>query len=188
VNSGRQTRIEALAADLTLGQPHDAELCAWLRGLPDPMHEKLVRVGLAQPRSVAVVVTLGQLWDRFPAAKACKSATTAVFSRVRKSLEGHFGTDRPIADIGVEQAEGWCKGLADAGLAQATRSKLVHVGKALFARAVRWELLAKSPFESIKPGPQTNSKRQADIRWPTSRRSSGPAPRTTGAARSASRG
>ena len=49
-------------------------------------------------------------------------------------------------------------GLADAKLATATRSKLTHVAKALFRRAVLWGLLPASPFDGIKPGPQTNAK------------------------------
>lgn len=44
-------------------------------------------------------------------------------------------------------------------MAPATRSKLTHVAKALFKRAVLWKLLSSSPFEGIKPGPQTNPKR-----------------------------
>lgn len=155
--------VETLARCANTGESVDAKTARRVAELPDPMHAKLATVGLVAPRVVARRVTLTELWDRFLAARTVGPATTAVYARVRKSLEGYFTPTRPIADIGPEQAEGWCRSLADAQLARATQSKLAHVAKAVFARAVRWELLLRSPFASIKPGPQVNADRQRYI-------------------------
>jgi integrase len=120
-----------------------------------------VALGLAAARTRHESVSLGQLWDRFIAAKSVKPATSAVYERVRKSMEAHFGASLDVASIGREQLDGWIKSLAS--LAPATRSKLTHVAKALFSRAVLWGLLSRSPLEGVRPGPQTNPKRAVYI-------------------------
>src|SRR5690606_36681389 len=58
-------RVEALLGDLTLGRSHDAELCAWLRDLPDATYAKLASVGLVEPREQRTITTLGQLLERY---------------------------------------------------------------------------------------------------------------------------
>lgn len=155
--------LSDLAACRAIGSAPDTRLVTWLAAVDDRMHARLVEIGLTNARVRAVVPTLGELWDRFTGAKAVKPATSAVFKRVRASMEDHFGTGTPIDVIGPEQAEGWVKALSDGGLAQATRSKLIHIAKALFRRAVLWGLLTSNPFGTIKPGPQTNPLRQAYI-------------------------
>jgi integrase len=155
--------VTSLAASLALNSEPDTRLVTWLAGLPDGMHTKLVKVGLAKPRVKAESVTLAHLWDRFVASKVVKPATAAVYRRVRQSMEGHFGSSCLIDTIGRERAEGWVKSLADAQFAPATRSKLIHVAKALFRRAVLWDLRPANPFDGIRPGPQTNAKRAAYV-------------------------
>lgn len=108
-------------------------------------------------------VTLAELWGRFSAAKTIKPSTEAVHDRVRRCMLEHFKPGTPIETIGPERAEAWVRALADSGLAVATRSKYLHISKQLFRRAVRWDLITRSPFEDIKPGPQVNPKRQRYI-------------------------
>lgn len=43
-------RVEELLRDRSIQRPHDPELCRWLNALPDALHAKLERVGLAAPR------------------------------------------------------------------------------------------------------------------------------------------
>lgn len=151
--------IEALAAARGVGASVDPGTVRWMAGIPDRLYARLATIGLVEPRVKVESVTLGQLWDRFVAAKTVKPATVAVYSRVRALMARHFGEDRKASSITAEQAEGWTRFLADARLAPATRSKLTHVAKALFRRGVLWGLLPVNPFEGITPGPQTNSKR-----------------------------
>jgi integrase len=155
--------VEAILNARSVGANPGADTVAWVNSLDDKGHARLARAGLVVGREPVAQVTLGQLWERFLAAKSVKPGTRLIYDRVWVTLEAHFGKDRPIASIGIEQAEGWCKTLADVGFAVATRSKHTHVAKGLFRRAVLWGLLSRSPFESIRPGPQTNTKRQAYI-------------------------
>jgi integrase len=45
--------IELLAAFKKAGQPLDAQLCAWLQGIPDTLRNRLAKVGLVEPSRVA---------------------------------------------------------------------------------------------------------------------------------------
>ena len=155
--------IDAIADAKESGTALTPATAAWLTSIGDKLHARLAALKLTEPRAGSRPVTLAELWDRFVAARTVKPATAAVHARVRKSMESHFGAARDIASIGAEHADGWIKALADdkRKLAVATRSKLAYIAKALFRRAVLWELLPRSPFASIKPGPQTNPKRQA---------------------------
>ena len=42
-------------------------------------------------------------------------------------------------------------------------AKRTNVAKAIFNRAVKWKLLASSPFEDLKPGSQVNPARSRCI-------------------------
>jgi integrase len=141
----------------------DGETARWLAALDDSFHDRLLALGIVEPRSRKQAVTLARLWTRFNDTKVIKPTTAAIYRRVQKSMEEHFGADAALDAIGPEQAEGWCKALADDGLARATRSKLIQVARQLFGRAELWGLIAKSPFRGIKPGTQVNPARQAYI-------------------------
>ena len=56
-----KVNVESLLAALRLGTAPAAELCAWLRDLPDATYEKLVDVGIAEPRVKARSVST---WPR----------------------------------------------------------------------------------------------------------------------------
>ena len=56
-----KSNVEAMIASLRLGTAPSAELCAWLRDLPDATYEKLVTVGIAIPRVTQRIVTLDDL-------------------------------------------------------------------------------------------------------------------------------
>lgn len=152
-------RIETLLSDISRGHPHDAELSAWLRDLPDQMHERLARVGLVKSRPPTVVVTLGNLLDRFTDASVVKPATRAAYKQATDSLRQHFGEDTALRGLTMEQADGWRKTIAESGLAGATVAKRIHVAKSIFRKAVKWGLMPTSPFADLRAGSQCNPDR-----------------------------
>lgn len=152
-------RVEALNGAVMTGTPWDAELSAWVRDLPDVIHARLVRVGLVEPRASAEVVTLGNLLDRFDAAAVVKPATKAAYRQATKSLREHFGAMMAIRALTPAHADAWHKAITEGKLATATVSKRVRVAKAIFRKAVRWGLIASSPFDDLRAGPQTNPER-----------------------------
>lgn len=156
--------LDDLAAARRLGTLPPAHVTGWLAALPDAMHAKIVRVGLADPRaSAATSVTLADLLQRFEAAATVKPSTRAAHGQAIKNLRTFFGDDRPIGSITPEHADNWRRALADEGYARATQSKLTKIAKGIFARAVRWDLVPRSAFAHLVAGPQTNPGRMTYV-------------------------
>ena len=152
-------RVEALIAARITGTPWDVGLSAWVRDLPDVIHGKLARVGLVEPREQEVKVTLGDLLDRFKHTSSVKRTTWAAYKQATESLRGHFGADTPLAGITPADADDWRKVIAESKIAPATVAKRVRVAKGVFLRAVKWGLIASSPFADLRAGSQSNPER-----------------------------
>ncbi len=132
----------------------------WLEAIDDRLHARVVRLGLGvEPRKGAAVVTLANLLDRFAAAAAVKASTRAAYKQTTDSLRAHLGDGSALSSITAADADTWRKVIADSGLAPATVAKRVHVARAIFKRAVRWGLIASSPFADLRAGSQSNPDR-----------------------------
>ena len=131
----------------------------WLESIDDRLHARVARLGLAQPRAAAVGVTLGGLLDRFTSAATVKPSTAAAYRQSVESLRRHFGEETPLSKITPEHADRWRKATADGGYAAATVAKRTMIAKGIFRRAVRWGLIASSPFDGMRVGAQTNHNR-----------------------------
>lgn len=136
-----------------------AEQARWLGTLPDELHSRLRSVGLADERE-SRGTTLKQLIDRDIAASSVKKSTAVAKALATSALLEHFGADAPLRKITVEQADCWVRALADKKYAIPTVSRRTRTVKSLFARAVRWELIDRSPFAHVKCGKQTNEARK----------------------------
>jgi len=158
-------RVEALLAATELHQSPDAELCEWLRELPERMYERLARVGLVEARTQAAVMTLGMLVDRFDSASTVKASTRAAYKQSTGSLLAFLGATTPLDSITPARADEWRKWIGEPKgktaktLAPATVSKRVHIAKAIFNRAVRWKLISSSAFGDLRTGSQANPDR-----------------------------
>jgi integrase len=153
------SNVEALLAALRLGTSPAAELCAWLRDLPDVTYEKLVGVGIAEPRVKDRVVTLDELLDTFVARASVKASTRAAYNQTTGSLRKHLGGNTPLTSIGGAQADIWKKAIIDEGLSPATVAKRVYVARAIFRKAVKWDMVPASTFEDLPAGSQQNPDR-----------------------------
>ena len=170
-------RIEQLNACTIAGVAPDTDLAAWVGSLPDVSHERLVQVGLAEPRdsSKQESITVARLTEAFVERSAGKPATIRGFQQTLNSLVAFFGPDAKIESITAEGADAWRVWVAkdkqgsgrrkkrrtteDNRLAAPTVAKRVSVAKQVFRCAVRWGWLEKSPFEAIRPGSQANPTR-----------------------------
>ncbi len=148
--------VEQLALHREHGATIPPATLAWLRSLPERPYAKLARLGLVEARSV---LTLGELLTRYERTATVKKSTADARRQTTGSLRQHFGDGTPIDKLTPAGADGWRRSLADSGLAVATQAKRTIVAKAIFARAVRWGLLAESPFADLKTGSQANPAR-----------------------------
>ena len=151
-------RVESLLSAKLTGAAIDRETSAWLAELPDTMHKRLVRVGLAETREddPAAKAKLGELLDRFVESATVKPSTKAAYKQTTDSLREHFGEGTPLSSVTPVGADAWRKALVESGLATATVAKRVKVAKAIFTKAVKWALIPSSPFADVRSGSQSN--------------------------------
>ena len=152
-------RVEALLMAQTAGVPVAQDDARWLAELPDTMHDRLVKVGLAEPRAEAAKVTLGELLDQYEQTATVKASTLAAYRQAINSLRDYFGEAMPLDTLTPADADDWRKAIVDAGYATATVAKRVRMAKAIFAKAVRWGMIVSSPFADLKTGSQSNPDR-----------------------------
>ncbi len=152
------------------GVPHP-DAVRWLEGIDDVLYSRVAALGLCQPRAGAAVVTLANLLDRFDAAVAVKPTTQYKYRAVAESLRAFLGADKALASITPAHADNWRKSIAEPkanpddktepakALARATVAKRVVIAKGVFRKAVRWGLVASSPFADLRAGSQSNPDR-----------------------------
>lgn len=158
-----RVKAESLIAARFTETPIDAETARWLADLPDRMHNRLVRVGLAEPRASAARVTLGALLTGYFAALDVKASTRTRMEQARAGLLAHFGEDRDVATIGMADADGWRTKLKEDGYAPATIARTVIYARSVFKWAMRRGLAKGNVFAELKAGAQTNHARQVFI-------------------------
>jgi integrase len=158
-----KANVEALIAAKKTGTAPAAELCAWLRDLPDTTYEKLVDVGLAAARVKERPVTLEELLTAFVSRASVKASTLAAYRQTTDSLRKHIGGGTVLKSITAEQADVWKKAIVDEGLSPATVAKRVFVAKAIFRKAVKWGMVLANPFEGLSAGSQQNPDRSVYI-------------------------
>ena len=158
-----KANVEALIAAQKTGTAPAAELCAWLRSLPDETYKKLVEVGLAKPRVKERLVKLEDLLTAFVSRAPVKASTLAAYRQTTGSLRKHIGGETVLRSIKPEQADVWKKAIVDEGLSPATVAKRVYVAKAIFRKAMKWGMITSNPFEGLAAGSQQNPDRSVYV-------------------------
>ena len=160
--------------------PHP-DAVRWLGSIDDALYARVAALELCQPRQGATVVTLGELLSRFDAAATVKAGTRTTYAQALGMLREHFGESMPIDSITPAHADNWRKSIAEPktapttkgarakALAPATIAKRVRVAKAVFRKAVKWELIASNPFADLRAGSQANPDRAFYVTAETTR-------------------
>jgi hypothetical protein len=105
-----------------------------------------------QPHTHATLSTLGVFFAKYLDQRRTDLAPASVkrLELMRKVLESHFGSNALLNSIAPDGAADWRASLAAAGRAEATVRLECRNAKAVFADAVRRELLKRNPFASLK--------------------------------------
>lgn len=134
------------------------ETADWLLELEMPLYDKLVSVGLAEPRESAL---LEPFLDSYIAKRIdVKSSTATVYGHTRRCLIEHFGSGKPIDAITEGDADEWRLYLVGQKLAKATIAKRCSIAKQFFRAALRKQLIATNPFAHLKGAVRGNPERQ----------------------------
>lgn len=152
-----------MLSDNFRGHPHDAELSAWLRDLPERMYTRLARGGLVGKRELAATNTLGMLFTAFFESVDVKPASRVRMKQAETALIGFFSEARDVATIGEADADAWRAKLKADGYAGATISRTVLYARQIFRWAMRRGMASANPFASLKAGTQVNTARSVFI-------------------------
>jgi integrase len=156
-----QVRLHALIAAKKMGLPIDSETAAWLGKIDADVHDRLVELGLAQPRDERPAsATLNAALNDYIAKRArLKPNTIRNYRTTQRLLESHFGGDRLVAAIHAGHARDYREWLVGK-YADATVSREVKRAKQFFEYAKDHRLVTDNPFAKIKAGAQTNQSRK----------------------------
>jgi len=143
-------RVEQLVAAQLTGHAIDADTSRWLAERPDPLVDKLARVGLIPERKPKAVVTLGTfLADYVKSRIDVSQATKEVWSQVTRNLIDHFGADRGLPSITEGGAEDFKLFLIKEPLASTTVHKRLGFARQFFRMARKHKLIETNPFDDV---------------------------------------
>ena len=161
-------RVEALLAARVSGDSLDASTAAWVRNLEGKIRDRLVKLGLAEPKAQRML--LGEFIDDFIAnKKEVKASTIDTFKKGRDCLVAHFGEDRRLETITKSDAKRWRVWLATSGnrrdknrksMADNTVRRRTGKAKQFFDDAVLRGLIESNPFSDLPSTVRENAKRQ----------------------------
>ena len=145
-----KVKLEALIAARITGNMPD-ELSRWLAEMPHTVYDRLVRVGLAEPRSTAPRPTVADFTERYIAERAdLKESTLTILRQSRIWLIRFLGKDRRLDDVSRADADAYRAHMVKSHLARASIAKRLRYARHFFDVAVRRGLIDANPFEHIK--------------------------------------
>lgn len=142
-------KVESLLSWSIANRSPDPQTAAWLAGISDKMHAKLVIVGLADPRESSP--TLGAWLDKYIGQRTAdlKPSSIVKLKVTARRLREHFGPDQCIDAITPSSAKDWRVALATQELSEATVRLQVRNAKSIFNEAAERELIGANPFRKL---------------------------------------
>ncbi len=126
----------------------DDETAKWLTGLDEIMYDKLAAVGLVTPRTCT---TLGAFLDTYIRKRSdVKAGTRTVYGHTRRNLVAFFSENKPLRDIGEDDADQWRLFLLEQGVGENTVRRRCGVAKQFFKTALKRKLVTFNPFADLK--------------------------------------
>jgi hypothetical protein len=152
-----KVKVEQLAAAAMTGHALDAETAHWLSNLDSVMSDKLSVVGLIPRRESA---TLQEFIDGYISKRTdVKGSTATVYGHTRRNLIEFFGSDKPLRDITLGDADEWRLFVIEQPLSENTVRRRCGIAKQYFTVALRKGLVSQNPFDDLKAAVQANVSR-----------------------------
>ncbi len=162
-----KARIEALETAKLTGTPLDRATAAWLDAIHDTIHEKLVRVGLVEPREPELEgesdLALVVLVERYISSRSkLKPNTIRNYETTKRLLVEHFGQERLVRSVHAGHAKDYREWLVGK-YAAATVAREIKRARQFFEYAKDCRVLEENPFARVKAGSQKNTRRKAFV-------------------------
>ncbi|WP_147871992.1 tyrosine-type recombinase/integrase [Stieleria maiorica] len=157
-------KVEHIVSRQIAGSDPEPNVAQWLADLPEKLHNKLVKAGLAAPRvqpepepkpEPDLAPTLKQWTDNYIENHPGKPGTIEQLEITARSLCKRFGDDRRIDDINAGDAEDYRKWLQTkgnerkkykTGLAEGTVRRRIGRTKQFFNAAIKHQIIDRNPF------------------------------------------
>ena len=165
------TKIEALNAAKVAGVAPADEVSRWTAGIGDDLHEKLLSIGLVEPRGNVSGVRIGEFVESFIAARLdVKPGTVMNYRACQTKLLAYFDANTFLASVtplDADRFRSWLKGdkqtKGGMGLNENSVRSIVKNAKLIFGAAVKGRLLIENPFHGHKTAVSANKERQEFI-------------------------
>ena len=171
------SKIDHIVSRQITGSEPDTLISQWIADLPDKLHSKLVKFGLAATReSVAEteskMPTIKQWTDRYIASLNVKPRTKENLEISARALCVHFGAHKPIDSFTIGDAaefrrwlerEGNERKKYTCGLATNTVRRRIGRAKQFFNAAIDKELITKNPFAKEESSVTGNPEKHKEI-------------------------
>jgi site-specific recombinase XerD len=153
-----KVHIENIAAAIRTGAPLEHATEEWLMKIDDRFHQRLVKLGLTDPRKTTNA-QLEAFCNEYIDAKPVKQNTVENLRQVRDWLVEHFGATRNLRNVTAADAERW-RDFLRMNLSENTIRR--HIGRArqFWKHAIRRGLAKSNPFEGMSASVRSDKSRQ----------------------------
>jgi len=157
-------RVEdLLAAKLTAGS-FSPDLAAWVSSLPEETYDRLVRVGLVEPRKRGGRKRVAEWVREYIAGRGdAKDSTLCNMWQAARSLVEYLGEEKLLGELTAADGEGYACFLRQR-LSEATVRRQCGRAKQFLNAAVRARLLKRNPWSSLRSADCSNRKRDHEVR------------------------
>jgi integrase len=146
------THVEALNEARRTSGSVPGETLSYLKDLGVHLYDKLVRIGLVEPRAETKTddnasKTLGVWLVEYISKRSdVKGATLVFYGHTKRNLEVFFGKSKPLRDVTTGDAEDFCRYLQKQKLAKATIARRFSMARTFFRAAMKHRLIDVNPF------------------------------------------
>tara|TARA_R110002072_G_scaffold179059_1_gene335057 strand:- start:116968 stop:118371 length:1404 start_codon:yes stop_codon:yes gene_type:complete len=152
--------VENLHSAKETGGSVDNHTADFVRSLGNVYYDKLVKVGLVEPRVTEAtkeelqpdpVVRLGEFLTDYLARRTdIKASSKLVYGHVQRDLLRYFKANMPIEDITHGHVVDFGRYLKKRNLARPTIDRRISLARTIFADAVNHRLLDSNPFDGFR--------------------------------------
>ena len=155
--------VENLHSTKETGGSIDNHTADFVRSLGDVFYDKLVKVGLVEPRQAEIpesteldveekaCVTLGEFLTEYLVKRTdLKPATMLIYLQIEANLNDYFGCGKPLGQITEGDVVDFGRWMNGKKYSRTTIDRRLSSCRTIFADAVRHRLIVANPFDGFR--------------------------------------
>ena len=159
-----QTHIENLLKNCKTGAIISLSTQDWLMNLPEPLRDRLEKLGLVEAGGSKDKTTLSGWIDGYiKGRRDVKPSTKTAMTQATVDLYEFWGRDGLVVDFTQHDAENFRIYLLGKKLAESTVRRRCKYAKQFFAAAIKKRILSENPFDAVPVAGRISTDRQRFI-------------------------